>query len=100
MNVFMNLVFITLLISCGSTQKNESVGEYLDSSAITAKVKAAMAIEKKIEALDINVVTYKSTVQLSGFVDNKEQRLKAEEMIKNVKGVDRIINSIYIKTKI
>lgn len=48
----------------------ESAGEYIDDTAITAKVKAAFIKDKTVKAMDVKVETYKGTVQLSGFADS------------------------------
>ena len=66
------LVTALTLASCSSTTTSESTGEYVDSSVITTKVKAQLASSKKVSALDVKVKTYKSTVQLSGFVDTED----------------------------
>jgi len=95
------LTFISFFISnCASTKNNESVGEYIDSATITAKVKADLASDKDVKSIGINVDTYKDVVQLSGFVDNNMQKEKAEQLTKNVKGVKKVINSLNIKTQL
>jgi len=89
--------FALNLASTKNAKSHESVGEYFDSSTITAKVKAVLAGDANIRSIGINVDTYKNIVQLSGFVDNKIQKERAEKLAKNVKGVNRVINSLNIK---
>jgi osmotically-inducible protein OsmY len=85
------------ILSCATTQKSESTGEYIDNSAISIKVRAAIVQEPSLNILDINVETYKGVVQLSGFVDSRDQSEKAEEISKKVPGVKSVENSLVIK---
>ena len=87
----------TALAGCASTSKQESTGQYIDSSAITTKVKANLLADKDIKALPISVETYKGTVQLSGFVDNNQQRQKAIAAAKSVPGVTSVKDSLVVK---
>ena len=45
----------------------------------------------------INVETYKSVVQLSGFVDNAASQAKAVEIAKSVKGVTDVKNDMRLR---
>lgn len=88
---------IALISGCSSTHKSESTGQYIDSSVITAKVKAKLLSDDVVSGLPITVKTYKSTVQLSGFVNNPLQRAKAEQLARSVKGVEYVQDSLIIK---
>ena len=98
-NLIMAALFAitTALAGCASTSKQESTGQYIDSSAITTKVKANLLADKDIKALPISVETYKGTVQLSGFVDNNQQRQKAIAAAKSVPGVTSVKDSLVVK---
>ncbi len=85
------------LSSCSSGQSEESTGQYIDSAAITAKVKTALIKSKLVDAGDITVETYKSNVQLSGFVRSAKQKTEAERLTQKVEGVDSVTNSIVVK---
>jgi hyperosmotically inducible protein len=43
------------------------------------------------------VVTFKGMVQLSGFVNNKDQKNRAGELAKSVEGVKEVENNITVK---
>ncbi|MDF2939418.1 MAG: transport-associated protein [Gammaproteobacteria bacterium] len=86
------------LAGCSSTPTNESTGQYVDSSAVTTKVKTALLATKGIDSNSITVNTYKSTVQLSGFVDTQAQKNLAGQTAANVTGVQRVINNIIVRT--
>ena len=51
---------------CAGTATRESAGEYVDDTAITAKVKAQFVKDPMVKALDVSVETFKGVVALSG----------------------------------
>lgn len=93
---FLILVLLTVM-GCGSTQKQEGTGEYLDDTVITTKVKAAILNEPTLKSAEINVETFKGVVQLSGFVSSSASINKAIEVAKGVAGVKSLRNSMHLK---
>lgn len=80
-----------------STQR--SAGEFTDDAAITAKVKSAIATDVGARtAAAVNVDTYRGSVQLTGFVDDKDTAQRAEAAAKKVSGVRSVKNSIRLKS--
>ncbi|MDM4771216.1 BON domain-containing protein [Solimonas sp. SE-A11] len=71
---------------------------YANDASITGKVKAALIREKDLSAMDVNVETQNGTVQLSGFVDTKDQQDRAEKVAKSVTGVKEVKNDLRLKT--
>src|SRR5688572_16270249 len=65
----------------------------VDDAVVTAKVKARLVDDEVTKAYQINVETFKGTVQLSGSVDSEEARSRATELAKNVGGVKDVKNS-------
>jgi osmotically-inducible protein OsmY len=98
-NVAAIFAAFTLLgsIGCASTQGHEGTGEYIDDSAITAKVKAAILGEPGLKSAEINVETFKGVVQLSGFVSSREDIDKAVKLARDVKGVKSVTNHMQLK---
>lgn len=88
---------LTALTACSGTPTRESTGQYLDDSVITTKVKAAFVEDKAVNALDIKVVTFKGTVQLSGFANNPQEIDRAVALARNVQGVTSVKNDIRLK---
>jgi len=66
------LLAIAVLAGCAATRTQESTGEYVDDSTITAKVKAANLGDPALKVFQINVETFKGVVQLSGFVNSPQ----------------------------
>jgi len=85
------------LIGCASTSKSEGTGEYVDDSVITGKVKAAILEEPTLKSAEINVETFKGTVQLSGFVASRGDIDTAVATAQHVKGVKVVKNDMRLK---
>jgi osmotically-inducible protein OsmY len=99
-NRFVTFIFAILLASllgCAATSTKEGTGEYFDDTAITTKVKAAMFNEPSLKSAEINVETFKGTVQLSGFVSSRADINKAVELARGVKGVTSVKNDMRVK---
>lgn len=94
---FTTLFFAALLatlVGCAGSATEKSTGEVIDDAAITTKVKTALIRDDEVEAHDIDVETYKGTVQLSGFVDSRDDIDRAEELASDVNGVKEVRNDL------
>lgn len=78
-------------------EEAQSVGEYLDDTAITAKVKAGILEEKGLGTLEIKVITVNGEVTLMGDVDSLSQVGLAESVAKRVGGVKSVSNRLVAK---
>ncbi|HRP05802.1 MAG TPA: BON domain-containing protein [Opitutaceae bacterium] len=85
------------LTGCAGTATQESTGEYIDNTAITARIKKAYASDELVRARDITVESFRGTVQLSGFVNSLEQKERAEALAKAIPGVKEVKNNIIVK---
>ena len=74
-----------------------TVGNKVDDSVITTRVKAALLADSSIKSLDITVVTRKTEVKLSGFVNNQVQIDRALEVARGIEGVTQVSNDMSIK---
>jgi osmotically-inducible protein OsmY len=94
---YLAILSLLTLFSCASGAKKESTGEYIDSAAVTAKIKGLYVKDKRLSALDVKVETYKGHVQLSGFVDKPSEKQAAEEIAESLVGVKSVTNNIIIR---
>ena len=94
---FVLLILIAAFAACASTSKQSSVGEYIDDSVITTKIKTLLAADDFLKSFQIGVETYKGSVQLSGFVATQKAADKAEEIARGVKGVESVKNDLIVK---
>lgn len=88
---------VIALSACASSNTQESTGQYVDNSVLTAKVKTAIFNEPSLKSSEISVETYKGEVQLSGFVSSIEQTRKAVEVAKSIPGVTSVKNDMRVK---
>jgi hyperosmotically inducible protein len=72
----------------------KSTGELVDDATIAASIKAGLLDNKATSSMQINVESYKGTVQLSGFVESQQEKDAAGKVAKDVKGVKKVINSL------
>ncbi|MFT3830802.1 MAG: BON domain-containing protein [Opitutaceae bacterium] len=84
---------------CAATATRESTGEYIDNSAITARVKTALASDELVKAREVHVETFRGSVQLSGFVSTDTEKKRAEQLAAGVPGVREVKNNIIVKTQ-
>ncbi|MEK6212413.1 MAG: BON domain-containing protein [Pseudomonadota bacterium] len=96
-SAFFLAVLLASMLGCAGTSKQESTGEYVDDSVITTKVKAAIFNEPSLKSAEINVETFKGTVQLSGFVSSRADINKAVALARGVKGVTSVKNDMRLK---
>ena len=82
---------------CAVERHQETVGAYVDDTAVTTKVKAKFAEDPTVSAMAIKVDTMKGVVQLSGFAKSNEERMMAERLARETNGVHAVRNDIIVK---
>ena len=82
---------------CAVTRGQESVGAYVDDTAITTAVKGRFVDNKDVDATSIRVETLNGTVMLSGFAKNATEKSTAESLVWKVNGVKSVKNEIAVR---
>ena len=82
---------------CAVTRNQETVGAYIDDTAITTAVKGRFIDNKDVDASSIKVETLNGTVMLSGFAKNVKEKTTAESITRDVKGVKMVKNEIAVR---
>ena len=90
-------LMLTAVVGCASTATTESTGQYVDDTVITTGVKAAILNEPSLKVSEINVETFKGTVQLSGFVRSNDNIATAIKVTRGVNGVRSVKNDMRVK---
>ena len=72
------------------------VGDFMDDSTITARVKAALIDDKSISSAGISVKTENKVVTLSGSVDSAAHKAQALSVAKTVKGVTAVNDKLSV----
>jgi osmotically-inducible protein OsmY len=94
---FFAAVVLMATLGCAATRTHEGTGQYVDDSAITTKVKAAILGEPGLKVSEINVETFKGVVQLSGFVSSRDDVRSAVRVASAVTGVKSVKNDMTVK---
>ena len=94
--ILLALAFASIL-GCAGTSTKESTGEYFDDTWITTKVKSALVDDPQVKSTEINVETFKGTVQLTGFVSSRAAIDRAVEVARGVPGVTSVRNDMRLK---
>lgn len=84
-------------VGCAGTATRSSTGEVIDDSVITTRVKTALFRDPVAPGTDITVNTFRSQVQLSGFVNSQTEKDRATELARAVPGVRDVINNVVVK---
>lgn len=99
LRLFYLAALLVLLSGCAAQNpdSSQSAGEYFDDAVISSKVKSALLADKEVEGLDVKVETFRGVVQLSGFVESREDRQRAGAIARTIKGVRSVKNDIRLK---
>ncbi len=82
---------------CAVVRGQETVGAYVDDTAITTSVKARMLEDKSVAGTSISVETLNGTVMLSGFAKSTVEKDTAEKIARGVNGVKAVKNEIVVR---
>lgn len=85
------------ITGCAVTSGQSSVGQYVDDTTITTRVKARFAEDPSVSAMRIQVETLKGTVQLSGFATTQAEKDKASQVARAVPDVKNVRNDIVVR---
>jgi hyperosmotically inducible protein len=82
--------------ACAASRTQQSAGEQIDDTLLTAKVKAALIDDPATKARQIAVDTFRGTVQLNGFVDSADEKAAASRVAHSVNGVQNVRNNLAV----
>jgi osmotically-inducible protein OsmY len=109
-NTGKTLKLFTLILSLGAmplllgvtgcttgSRYEQTTGERMDDHNTSSRVKAALAEDSQYKYDGVSVETFKGTVQLSGFVNSRDQKNRAGDLAKKVTAVKTVVNNITVK---
>ena len=76
---------------------DRTAGEVVDDLGIAARLKTQLAADPVTDAINIDIEVDRSHVQLNGFVDTEEERQRAEQLARNLEGVDSVTNNLQLQ---
>ncbi|MGK2951868.1 MAG: BON domain-containing protein [Thiobacillus sp.] len=85
------------MAGCTVMREQSTVGQAVDDTAITAKVKARFAESPVVSVMAIKVETFHGTVQLSGSAKSETERSTAESIARQVSNVKSVRNDIIVR---
>ncbi|MGG7605480.1 BON domain-containing protein [Massilia sp. BKSP1R2A-1] len=88
---------LAILSACAPSGTHRGTGEYIDDAAITSRIKTSFATSPEVKATEVQVETFRGTVQLSGFVDSSEAALRAAQIARETPGVKEVRNSMVVR---
>ena len=93
----LSTVVLLAATGCAVTRGQETVGAYVDDTAITASVKTRMLDDERVAGTSITVETLNGTVMLSGFAKTQAEKAAAESIASKVDGVKSVKNEITVR---
>jgi osmotically-inducible protein OsmY len=87
----LTLIAPLLLSACGKT-----VGETIDDSTVTLRVKTALLNDPDVAGMRIDVDTFKGVVTLSGAVKSAAERDKAIALARKINGVRDVKSTLQV----
>jgi len=93
--------FLLGVTGCTTGSRYEqSTGERIDDHGTSSRVKAALGEDTQYKYDGVSVETFKGTVQLSGFVNSRDQKNRAGDLAKKVAAVKEVVNNITVKESV
>jgi hyperosmotically inducible periplasmic protein len=83
-------------ISQKTAEAAKTAQEALSDGALTAKIKAKMALDDRVKALDLNVDTVDRVVTVTGKVRTSAERERALALARETDGVRRVVDRTVI----
>ena len=91
------IAFTTLTSGCAVMRDQQTVGSYVDDSAISNRVRLHFVESPIVSMHAIDVETLKGIVQLSGFAKSQSERNEADRIARSVNGVRDVRNDVIVK---
>jgi osmotically-inducible protein OsmY len=89
---------VCIFLTIGCQTQSQTTGHYIDDTAITTSVKTHLATDGPLKTMtQISVKTVENTVYLTGVAATLEAKNMAEEITRQVDGVQRVENNITVQ---
>jgi hyperosmotically inducible protein len=86
------VITVLILMGCTAMAGRQSVGEAVDDTTITAKVKSSLLADSVVSGSVIDVDTTNGAVSLNGIVRSEQERQRAIQLAQNTQGV-RVVDA-------
>jgi osmotically-inducible protein OsmY len=92
-----SLALVSGITGCAGDRYTQSTGEHIDDHGTSSNVKKTFGNDTQYKYGGVNVETFKGVVQLSGFVNSKDEKKRAGDLAKTVEGVKDVKNNLIVK---
>ena len=91
-------VGVSIFLTTGCNSSPQTTGHYIDDTAITTSVKTHLATDGPLKTMtQISVKTVENTVYLTGVAATLQAKNRAEEIARQVEGVQTVVNNITVQ---
>ena len=90
------VVVVALLAGPIQAARAQTIGEKLDDTAITTKVKAKLTKERAKNLVAVKVKTQDGVVHLEGTVPTEADKAEAERLVRDTSGVKDVTNDLQV----
>jgi hyperosmotically inducible periplasmic protein len=90
------MALVLLLAAPLTTACGKTVGETIDDTTITTRVKTAMLNDPNVGGLRIDVDTFKGAVTLSGRVKSEAEKQQAISLARGISGVAEVKDAMQV----
>jgi osmotically-inducible protein OsmY len=90
------MALVLLLAAPLTTACGKTVGEAIDDTTITTRVKTAMLNDPAVGGMRIDVDTFKGAVTLSGRVKTDAEKQQAISLARSVSGVTEVKDALQV----
>jgi hyperosmotically inducible protein len=80
-----------------TSQAADATMRAIEDGRVTAKIKAKMALDESVKALDLNVDTKDSVVTVTGEVRSEAERQRALALARETAGVTKVVDHLRIR---
>ena len=94
---FIGIISLDCSHEAPQPDQTRTVRDAVSDATVTASVKVALAFERGVKAMVINVDTDRGTVTLNGEVSSEAERQLATKVAEDVEGVKEIVNRIHVR---
>lgn len=95
--IVLSAILASSMVACTSMPRQQPPEEAIEDGVLTARVKERLIADPVTKTHNINVETFKGTVQLSGFVESDEARTRALQLAREVAGVKRVRDAMDVR---
>ena len=91
------VVLTAVALTGCQTTTGRTAGTFVDDSSTTGAVKSKLVAERPASLTSVGVETVNGVVHLTGVVETPEQRMRAEQLAWDARGVRQVVNNIQVQ---